>query len=371
MIKSLDVKNFTVYSDAQFKFGKHLNVIVGTNGTGKTHLLKLVYAMLATSWEEGHNSTTSPPSKVLLQPRLARKVASVFRPDSLGRLVRRGPGVRIGRANGRCEVSLKCSDPRQSLAFSFAMQSKSEVALDKVPEDWLNVAPCYFPTKELLTIYPGFVSLYETYHLEFEETWRDLCLLLGAPLKRGVKEKAIAGMLRPLEEAMGGIIRLSDNGRFYLKTSNQVEMEVHLVAEGLRKLGMLARLIATGTLSEKGYFFWDEPEANLNPLLVKTVVRSALSLCQAGVQVFLATHSLMVMREFDILLRTGEFPALDARWFGLHAAPDGVVIEQGTSVNDIGHVAALDEDVAQSDRFIDLETGAYFGSASVRDGGSA
>lgn len=41
-------------------------------------------------------------------------------------------------------------------------------------------------------------------------------------------------------------------------------MEMPLVAEGLRKVAMLARLIATGTLLEQGYLFWDEPETNLN-----------------------------------------------------------------------------------------------------------
>ncbi|WP_281258757.1 hypothetical protein [Avibacterium endocarditidis] len=42
-------------------------------------------------------------------------------------------------------------------------------------------------------------------------------------------------------------------------------MEIPLVAEGLRKLAMVARLVATGTLLDKGCLFWDEPEANLNP----------------------------------------------------------------------------------------------------------
>ncbi|MFO1416253.1 MAG: hypothetical protein U1F28_03715 [Acinetobacter sp.] len=38
-----------------------------------------------------------------------------------------------------------------------------------------------------------------------------------------------------------------------------------LIAEGLRKLAMLARLISTGTLLEQDYLFWDEPETNLSP----------------------------------------------------------------------------------------------------------
>jgi len=55
--------------------------------------------------------------------------------------------------------------------------------------------------------------------------------------------------LRPLEEAMDGKVKLDKNGRFYLKSNTKGEIEMPLVAEGLRKLAMLAQLIATGNLS--------------------------------------------------------------------------------------------------------------------------
>ena len=40
MLESLHLKNFTVFPDAEFTFGKDLNVIVGENGAGKSHVLK-------------------------------------------------------------------------------------------------------------------------------------------------------------------------------------------------------------------------------------------------------------------------------------------------------------------------------------------
>jgi DNA repair ATPase RecN len=43
MLKTLSIKNFTVFSDVALAFSPGLNVIVGENGTGKTHLLKLGY----------------------------------------------------------------------------------------------------------------------------------------------------------------------------------------------------------------------------------------------------------------------------------------------------------------------------------------
>jgi DNA repair ATPase RecN len=44
MLKHLHVQNFTVFANAEFAFGPGLNVVVGANGTGKSHVLKLGYA---------------------------------------------------------------------------------------------------------------------------------------------------------------------------------------------------------------------------------------------------------------------------------------------------------------------------------------
>jgi AAA domain, putative AbiEii toxin, Type IV TA system len=189
----------------------------------------------------------------------------------------------------------------------------------------------------LLTIYPGFVSLYETTHLPFEETWRNTCILLGAPLAKGPRESRIRDLLLPLEEAMDGKVELDKSGRFYLNIAGG-RMEMHLVAEGLRKLAMIARLIATGSLLDKGFLFWDEPESNLNPKSIKQMARTILHLCRSGCQVFIASHSLFLMRELDILLRTDEFDGVKSSFIGLHRGEAGVDLRQGETIDDIARL---------------------------------
>ena len=100
-------------------------------------------------------------------------------------------------------------------------------------------------------------------------------------------------------------------------------MEMHLVAEGLRKLATIAKLIATGSLLDKGYLFWDEPESNLNPQIIRTVAKTILQLAQSGVQVFIASHSIFLLRELHILQKT-EFENVDTRCFGLHIVEGGL-----------------------------------------------
>jgi AAA15 family ATPase/GTPase len=345
MLNNLNIKNFTVFPSANLQFSKHLNVIVGENGSGKTHLLKVAYSALATSWEESRKPTSSTPTKALMQTRLADKLINVFRPESLGRLARRKQG------RERCDIKLLFEDKQFNFEFSFSTNSKTEVLIEKVPKGWLDTSPAYIPTRELLSIFPNFVSVYEGHYLEFEETWRDTCILLGAPLQRGTKEKRIQELLTPLEQAMGGSIELDKNGRFYLK-NERGRFEMPLIAEGQRKLAMLARLIATGVLMDKGFLFWDEPEANLNPLLIKQVAQSIVSLSKIGIQVFIATHSLFLLRELEILMTDQQNIELNSRFFGLHFSDDGVVVNQGDTIDEIGDITTLDEELAQSDRFI-------------------
>lgn len=349
MLKSLTFKNFTVFPDTPLEFGRNLNVIVGENGLGKTQILKAAYVMAYVSARGEKESASSTPTKAYLQSAIAKKLRDVFKPDALGRLARRQAG------RSRCEISWAFFRPELDCKVSFNTASKSEVGVEQTPTTWLDKLPVYLPTRELLTVYPGFVSLYETTYNEFDDTWRDTCILLGALLAKGPREKRIRDLLEPLEMAMGGSVELDRSGRFYLNTKTG-SMEVHLVAEGLRKLAMLARLIATGSLLDTGFLFWDEPEANLNPKLIRLVARTILQISRNGIQVFVATHSLFLLRELHIL-HTQEFSKLDTRYFGLHAADDAVVVKVSDSLDEIGSITALDEDLVQSERYIDTEMG--------------
>ena len=294
MLKHLTVRNLTVFPEANFDFARGLNIIIGENGCGKSHLLKSMYAVLATGYQSKQH-LNERPTQVFLQKSYADKLLTVLRPETLGRLARRKQGAE------RCELSFNFDNKSLDTSFVFSTRSKSEVQMEKAPEQWLVKPPVFIPTRELLTLCPWFISLYEHTYVEFEETWRDTCSLLNAPTVKGAREKRIAELLKPLEEAMGGKVFVdSKSGRFYLSIVGEGNLEMPLIAEGLRKLAMLARLISTGTLLEQGYLFWDEPETNLNPKLIKLIAKVLLHLCQNGIQIFMATHSLFLLREIEI-----------------------------------------------------------------------
>lgn len=347
MLQSAVFQHFTTVPNGEWQFAAGLNVIVGENGLGKSHVLKALYAMLKVQ-----SGWTERPSKADLERTYAEKLVRVMRPETLGRLVKRKQG------RERCELRLVMQVEAQSSAIAFATNAKSQVDVIETPAEGLELPPVYFPTRELITLCPWFLGLYDNYHLEFEETWRDTVSLLGAPSVRGPREQRAAQLLAPLEEALGGkVVMDTQTGRFYLKVPGEGQMEMPLVAEGLRKFAMLARLISTGSLLDKGYLFWDEPETNLNPKLIKTIAASIVQLAAQGIQVFVATHSLFLLREFEIQLHglANARKAIPARFFGLQVGESGSVhLEQADDLAAIGSITALEESLRQSDRYLTL-----------------
>lgn len=350
MLHEMSVKKFTVFTDHVFSFSAGLNIIVAENSAGKSHLLKLAYSVIACNTEAGNAPNAGLPTKVLLEKMYGKKLMNVFRPEALGRLASR----KQGRA--RSEIALRFSNSASDTTISFATNAKSDVQVDLLPSAWDKKKPLYLPTRELLTIYPGFVSLYESYYLEFEETWRDTCSLLGRPALKGPRAASAAKLVEPIEKALGGKVVLDTNGRFYMVIPGSGNMEMPLVAEGHRKLAMLAHLICNGVIQKQGYLFWDEPEANLNPKLILLAAKVIHDLAASGVQVFIATHSFFLLKELDLLAKAHPIPQ---RFITLsrHAEDSSIVVEQEDSLNKLQHVVALDEEMAQYDREMGLANG--------------
>lgn len=345
MLDKITIENFTVFDDVAFQFSKGINVVIGDNGTGKSHLLKLAYSIATVAVEA--SKLGSPPAKADLQKTLATKLVNVFRPDSLGRLVRSKRAKGEGRGNkGRAVVRLSFVGDADEWSFNFSGRKAKEVVLESAPKVFQQSETIFIPTKEVMSMFPGFASLYRDRELSIDETYYDLCLALeGAPL-RGPRLDSIKQLLDPIEERLGGQVD-REGDKFYLD-----KMEMPLVAEGVRKLATLAHLLRSGALTKKGIVFWDEPESNLNPHLVRDVAAMLMSLASQGIQVFIGTHSFFLMKEIDMLKRTeGRFKEVPCRYITLgYDEEHQPVFEQGDALKSVSHIVALDEELAQYDR---------------------
>jgi energy-coupling factor transporter ATP-binding protein EcfA2 len=350
MISQLKIKNFTVFKEANLAFADGVNVIIGSNGAGKSHLLKLAYSVAKWSQEMALKERGGTrPDKATLQKELGGKLVRVFRPDTLGRLNRRGRGV---QKKTEVEAGFR-HQPRAGFRFSFSTKSATDVILEKVPEDFFADETVFFPTKEMLSMFPGFTGLYRDREMSIDETYYDLCLALEKPLLRGRRWDEINSLLMPVEKILGGSIRI-ENGRFYLVQEGAGKFEIPLVAEGFRKLGAVAYLLGNGTLAKQSILFWDEPETNLNPAYMAKVARLLVDIARNGTQVFAATHSLFILRELSMLLGQPENADVARSFTALENTEAGAVARTGASAEEIEPITALDAEIEQSQRYMEL-----------------
>ncbi len=156
MLKSLQTKNFTLFSDAKIEFSPGLNVIIGENNTGKSHLLKLAYTVAAIWYEaaaEHQNipgKISSKGSKSWWQRRLAEKLVGIFKPDKLGHLFHRDGG----RQKAKIEAEIFATKNNQHLKFAFSSNTQKEVEILQTPLEFPSAPPIFLQRSAV--ILPGF-----------------------------------------------------------------------------------------------------------------------------------------------------------------------------------------------------------------------
>ncbi|MDM8515147.1 AAA family ATPase [Desulfobacterales bacterium HSG16] len=291
MIDSVSLTNFTAFKSLDLKCSKGINIFIGANSTGKSHLLKLMYALCSAN-KQVNAQIDENPARIL-----ADKLKGVFKPEG-----------KIGRlCHNNAQKSIVQADFTGARAIEFAFSIDLDEILVINDLDYLayDQIPVFITPKEMLSSFPGFSSLYLQREITIDETYFDLCQALEMPKLRDKPDKVTDHLIDCIKAACGGEFLLIKQQRFYYKPNKGIMLEAELSAEGFRKLGMLQRLLQNGRISpgKSGPLFWDEPEANLNPKLVKTIVTILIELSRSGHQIFLATHDYVLLKWFDLLMQ--------------------------------------------------------------------
>ncbi len=337
MLKKIVLNRFTAFESATLEFSRGVNVFVGANATGKTHVMKLAYSVMR-AWRdlEKQGYQGARKSNAAFADRLAIKMSSVFRPDEgkLGRLVR--------RSRGRKKATIELELDERSIEFSLTTLGNVEakhLGTKEIPDSIL------LPAREVLSIYPGFIGAYQNRELAFDETYYDLCLALSASPLRGPRGETASALWRPLGDHLHANVSF-ENDRFYLETRDDGLIEAHLAAEGYRKIASVMHLIANGSLMKNAILFWDEPEANLNPRLTKIVSDFLLRLAGSGIQVFVASHDYLLTNELSLNAEYATEAARSApiRFFAFGRAADGFVeVESGATLAELRRNPIMEE----------------------------
>ena len=205
----------------------------------------------------------------------------------------------------------------------------------------------YIPPKEIISATENFGSLYSDYHIAFEETYYDLTRLLERPLRKGANTNEQKRVMQSFEEIVNGRIVQRDK-KFYLRVAGSGEFEMGLVSEGYRKIATIMYLILSGSLSKNAVLFWDEPETNMNPKMIRPLVDAIIELAKMGVQVFVTTHDYFVQQCFNMAAMYPSLPknvenAIIYNFLSLYKEEDCLQYEQKEYLSDLTHNAVMEE----------------------------
>lgn len=282
-LTKIEAENFTVFQDIKIPFSKGINILVGENGVGKTHIMKLAYAACQASKHD-----VSFP----------QKTTRLFRPDqsSIGRLVNRNKN-----GNNTARISVESDTAKIGMTFSTkTIKWDAEVETEKKWEKQMSdLTSVFIPAKEILSNAWNLDAAVKMGNVEFDDTYLDIIAAAKINISRGMDTTERKKYLDILQKISSGKVTLQDD-RFYLKPGTQAKLEFNLVAEGLRKVALLWQLIKNGTLEKGAVLFWDEPEANINPKYIPVLAELLIMLESEGVQIFVSTHDYFLAKYIEV-----------------------------------------------------------------------
>lgn len=353
MLKSLTLENFTVFANTELEFSPGINVIIGENGTGKTHVLKAGYCLNRALSDLMRDRV--PLSKKWAEVYFERRLTGLFQPDHLKNLVRRdmaeaclSAGIELGPNFDPVVWKISVGDNNE---ISSDISKIEDYLVEKVIllEGCVNKS-IFIPSKEIVSFYEGLGGILDEYKIKLDATYRDMASNFDFP---ELNNPMVLAIIEEFDEILGGRLEL-EGRRLVFVSKDGHKMETPLMAEGLRKLAMLPYFIRHGLIKGHGEtLFWDEPEANLNPHLITKLAEALIVLARHGVQVILATHSLLLLKEIDLQLQLTieNNNAIPARFFALSLGENGVNVSIGDSLDAVDPIAALDVTVDQADRY--------------------
>jgi AAA15 family ATPase/GTPase len=277
-IERVKIKDFLVFKgDLRLDFSPGINVIIGANATGKTTLLKNLYryantvARDKTMVKEAYEITATTKQMMELYAELEKR------------------GILGYTAGGTFDVDV-----------------------DKK----IITGAVYIPEKDMLSNSKGLPETVEFGKLQFTD-----CEIDVIKKARVAPDKPKQELVHAIEKIIGGEVE-NDGESFFVKRNDaEIPIPFSMEASGFKKFGLLATLIRNEQIASGTVLFWDEPENSLNPELIPQMVDILIRLQREDVQIFIATHSEILARYFNV--NSGKTDCV--QFYSLHKNDDGII----------------------------------------------
>ncbi len=292
MISHIHLQNLAIFEQFEWDDLGSINVVIGENDTGKSHLLKLLYAVSRSLEEYRRKQATEAPrwSDVL-----SNKLQWTFQPPDfeIGELVRKG----ASRMRVDCRV---CDEP---VFFAFGEATTKQIndasMSPKVPEDHSTL---FFPPKEVLTHRKAIAASRERGEVEgFGDTYYDLIQALGHSTTSGPIQNNLRIVMNRLQDLFAGKVKREEDEFIFQRGPKKFSMSQ--TAEGVKKIGLITHLIRNRHIQSDSILFFDEPAAHLHPSATMAFMEMLFEMSKADIQIFIATHSYTVLKQLELLAR--------------------------------------------------------------------
>ncbi len=289
-IKDIQLENFTVFKETKVKFSSGVNVLIGENGTGKTHVMKLIYAVLL-----------DPTARNLNEYFKVKARTDLFNDEM------KDAKLSIGINGVACGITFYGLENGEEYKKN---QIIDEVTVLKHMEG--TPTGVFIPAKDMLTHSRGLLEMASKYgsDMPFDKTLLDVIELSKRWKVDGIPELG-RNILPKIEEIIGGKV-IVENDTFYIEKTNGKKIEFSTEAEGIKKIALIWQLIMNEGITSDSVLFWDEPEANINPSILKDIAEILLELSRNGVQVFVATHNYVFAKYIEVMMNDKDEVAFHA-----------------------------------------------------------
>ena len=325
-IQKITVNNFTVFKKMEIEFCSGINILIGENGTGKTHLLKLLYAAYLARVDNSFSLNSVFGDNFDFEATVTNVIT-----DEVSIMKGIPRDVTIGSVH---RAFFQSDDGKIEEAFFHLEDGSVEEAYFQAEEDSDSKASVvshkpfeavFIPVKDMLTHSKGLLAMSKKYSKEmpFDKTLLDIIEKASQWKVDNVPDLA-KSILPLLEKEIDGKV-LYEKDMFFVVKHRGKKVSFSLEAEGFKKLGLIWQLLMNESITKNTVLLWDEPDSNISPKLTPTIVKILLELSKHGVQIFIATHDYNLMKYFSMSRKNSDQVA----FYSLFKTENGVAYEQG------------------------------------------
>ena len=268
MFTRIELTNFAAFAQLDWPDHSAMNVIIGENDTGKSHLLKILYAFGRSITD--YYKKKDGPQPISWAESFNRKLLWTFQPNKFNDqyLVKNGKEtLKIMAWIG--EQYLPYSVSRESLIkHTEDGESRFEIprigitpAINQVESIGLVGRTVFLPPKEILTAMQAIEATRERIEIAgFDDTYTDLIEDFRASPTYGRIESGLKNIPDKIKNILSGGEIVEKGLEFVFKRGAE-EYSMSQTAEGFKKIGILSRLILNRSLTKGSILLVDEPEA--------------------------------------------------------------------------------------------------------------